>query len=261
MFSHAPRHIYGRNCLAEVICQLRFPEILAIGAQLPVDFQEAVREEFPQYQARQELPAPRMVGTPGNMTLQKQPPLTNYQFTSADGIWSLNLTSRFISISCKKYTCWEQFAKKLDKPLAAFIKLYKPAYFERIGLRYINFLSRNSLALEGIPYSQLIESCWLGPLGQEDVHPNNVARCGVDTELILRHGCRAKIHAGPGMVKRGNQADPEPKFIFDLDLYTSGKIAVNLSAGVMDTLHSQAFPIFRGAITDTLHEAMEPDTD
>ena len=63
------------------------------------------------------------------------------------------------------------------------------------------------------------------------------------------------------MIKRGNQPDPEPKFIFDLDLYSPGKIAINLAAGVMETLHSQAFPIFRGAITDMLHEAMEPDLD
>ena len=46
MFSHESRCIYENNQLGEVICQLRFPEILAIGANLPVDFQEAIREEF-----------------------------------------------------------------------------------------------------------------------------------------------------------------------------------------------------------------------
>ena len=258
MFSQEPRQIYQRNSLAEVICQLRFPEILSIGANLPVDFQEAIREEFPQYQSRLELPAPKMTGTPGNLTLQKPQPLTNYQFTSADGLWSINLTSRFISITCKKYTCWENFAKKLDKPLAAFIKLYKPAYFERIGLRYLNFVSRNALELENIPYSQLFDPCWLGPLSQEDVHPGSVSRCGIDTELTLKQGCRAKIHAGPGIVKRNNQPDPEPKFIFDLDLFTAGNVSINHAAGTLETLHSQGYPIFRGAITDTLHEAMEP---
>ena len=41
MFSHEKRCNYQHNQLAEVICQLRFPEILAIQANLPVDFQEA----------------------------------------------------------------------------------------------------------------------------------------------------------------------------------------------------------------------------
>jgi len=60
-------------------------------------------------------------------------------------------------------------------------------------------------------------------------------------------------------VKRNGQADQEIKFVFDLDLYMAGNVAVNLSAGALQTLHSQAFPIFRGAITDTLHDALEPD--
>jgi uncharacterized protein (TIGR04255 family) len=259
MFSQEPRQLYRTNQLAEVICQLRFPEILSIGAKLPVDFQEAIRDEFPQYSARQEIPAPKMVGTPGNMTLQNQPSSVNYRFASADEIWSVNLTSCFISLTCKRYDRWESFAKKLDKPLAAFIKLYKPAYFERIGLRYLNFISRKSLQMEDIPFSQLIEPCWLGPLGQEDVSPAGVSRCSIDTELSLRGGCRAKIHAGPGMVKHGNQPDPETKFILDLDLFMPGKLPVNLSAGSLQTLHAQAWSIFRGAITDTLHDAMEPD--
>ena len=37
-----------------------------------------------------------------------------------------------------------------------------------------------------------------------------------------------------------------------------GKIAPNLSAPALQTLHAQAWSIFRDAITDELHEAMEP---
>ena len=38
----------------------------------------------------------------------------------------------------------------------------------------------------------------------------------------------------------------------------TGNIPVNYSASALETLHSHAYPIFRGAITNTLHEAMEP---
>jgi putative pyruvate formate lyase activating enzyme len=38
-----------------------------------------------------------------------------------------------------------------------------------------------------------------------------------------------------------------------------GNLPVNLSAGALQTLHAQAYSIFRGAITDTLHDAMEPE--
>ena len=38
MYSEELRCIYDNNQLCEVICQLRFPEILSIGANQPVDF-------------------------------------------------------------------------------------------------------------------------------------------------------------------------------------------------------------------------------
>lgn len=259
MFSHESRCIYQKNQLAEVICQLRFPEILSLQANLPVDFQEAIRDEYPRYSSRKETPAPKLTGTPGNLNLEKQEPITNYQFASADGVWRVNLTSRFISLSCSKYTCWEDFAARLDKPLAAFIKIYHPAYFERVGLRYLNFISRNELGLEGTPFSELFQPCYLGPLAEEDVPETGIGRCSVDTEMAIRGGCRVKLHAGPGMVKRGGQADSELKFVFDQDLFMPGQLAVNLSAGALQTLHAQADSIFRGAITDTLHNAMDPE--
>ena len=85
-----------------------------------------------------------------------------------------------------------------------------------------------------------------------------MTRCNVDLEFALRGGCRAKLHAGPGMVKRNGQNDPEVKFVWDQDLFLPGQLPVNLSAGALQTLHSQAYALFRGAITQKLHEALEP---
>lgn len=259
MFSGEERQILRKNQLAEVICQLRFPEILMIGERPPAAFQEQIRAEFPQYSARKEAPAPKITGVPGNLALENPAPTVNYQFVSADGIWRVNLTSTFISLACKRYTCWEDFAKMLDKPLAAFIKTYQPAYFQRVGLRYLNFISRNSLNLEGIPFRDLIQSAYLGPLMWEDIPEQSATRCTVDAELQIRGGCRVKIHAGPGHVKSGAQTDQEVRFIFDQDLYMSGNVPVNYSAGALQTLHSQAYSIFRCAVTDTLLDAMEPE--
>jgi len=260
MFSQQARCHYHRSPLAEVICQLRFPEILTIETNIPADFQEQIRSQFPRYSRNMETPAPQPVGTPGNLTLKPQPQITNHQFMSADGVWRVNMTSKFISLACTRYSCWEDFARMLDKPLAAFIQLYKPAYFERVGLRYINFISRKELELEDTPYSELLSPCWLGPLADEDVQEQGTNRCSVDAEMAIRGGCRVKIHAGPGLVKRNGQSDPEVKFVFDQDLFMPGNVPVNLSAGALQTLHGQAFAIFRGAVTDTLHAAMEPHT-
>lgn len=259
MFSKEERCSYTENQLGEVICQLRFPEILTIGVNVPAAFQELIRDEYPKYSARKESPAPKLTGIPGQFRLENQPETINYQFVSADGNWRVNLTSKFISLACSRYTGWEDFAKKLDKPLAAFIKTYRPAYFERVGLRYLNFFSRKRLNLEGVPFSELISPCYLGPIGEEDVAETAAVRCFVDAEINLRGGCKVKIHAGPGMVKGPGQNDNEVKFVFDQDLFMPGNVPVNLSAGALQTLHAQAWPIFRGAITQQLHMALGPE--
>lgn len=253
------RVIYEKNQLVEVICQLRFPTILAIGAKEPVDFQEAIRHEFPRYQLRQDMLPPKMMQVPGQPPkLEQQRPIANHQFMTADGKYRINLTQNFISLTCAKYACWEEFARMMDKPLANFIKIYAPAYFERVGLRYLNAISRQALGLEDTPWNELLEPAYLGLLSREELPEQAFTRCSQDVEMAVGGGCRMKLHVGPGMVKRGPQQDKEPKMIFDMDISMGGNIPVNMAAGSMETAHVQAENIFREAITDTLHDAMEP---
>ena len=260
LFSNAPRCLYTHPTAHEVICQLRFPTILSIESREPADFQEEIRARFPLYARRQEsLPASVFRCTGNTSESRSLETVTNYHFVTEDHLWKLNLTKNFISLSTLRYTGWEDFAAKLDKPLAAFIRIYKPAYFERVGLRYLNFISRFDLGLEGVPFSELISPCYLGPLMEEDISETAASRCSVDAEMAIRGGCRVKLHAGPGMTKQNGQADKEVKFIFDQDLYMPGQLQLNLVAGALQTLHSQADSIFRGAITDKLHEAMDPE--
>ena len=217
LYSDNPRVHYQRAQLAEVICQLRFPAILAIGAREPAAFQDAIRALFPRYAARQDRPAPKVtgLGTP-NAHLEQAPPVTNYNFLSADNKWKLNLTQNFISLSTVAYPGWEEFGHRFDLPLAQFIRIYQPSFFERIGLRYVNIFSRKALDLEGEPWRDLIAPAYLGVLAEEDVNEARTPKCSVDVELLLDSTCRAKVHAGPGMVKQKAPSapqDPEVKFI------------------------------------------------
>jgi len=260
MFSQEERCVYRNNQLAEVVCQLRFPTILAIGAKDPVDFQEAVRHAFPRYFQRQEQLPPKVMNVPGQPPrVEPQKPVVNHQFMTADGLYRINLTQNFISLTCGKYTRWEDFARMMDMPLASFIETYAPSYFERVGLRYLNAISRRELELEGTPWKELLQPQYLGLLVSEDVPEEAFNRCSQDVEASIPGGCRMKLHVGPGMIKRGNDdSDKEVKLIFDLDVFMGGNVPVNMAAGAMQTVHAQADSIFRDAITDTLHDAMEP---
>jgi uncharacterized protein (TIGR04255 family) len=263
LFSNHPRTIYGKAPTHEVICQLRFPAILSINSAEPAAFQEAIRAEFPQYVKRQDQVPPQVSGFGGpSPQLIQQPPVTNYNFLSADGLWKLNLTQNFIALSTLRYSGWETFARKLDKPLAAFIKQYQPAYFERVGLRYVNIFSRAQLSLSDAKWSELIAPAYTAVLQEPDVLEENFLNCATDLLFKLDSSCQAKIHAGPGRVKSNQpnaQADQEVKFILDLDLSMGGgKIPCTLSAGALETLHAHATQLFEGAITDKLRTAMQP---
>ena len=259
LYSDHPRVHYDKPQLAEVICQLRFPAILSIGSREPVDFQEAVRGMFPRYAVKQEQP-PAPPSAPGART-EAPRPVVNHSFISADGHWKLNLTQGFISLSTVAYPGWEGFGQRFDLPLAQFIRIYQPAYFERIGLRYVNIFSRTALDLAGEPWRDLIASPYLGVLAEEDVEESRARKCSVDVELSLDGSCSAKLHAGPGLVKKsgpGASQDPEVKFILDMDLFMAGQLDPRLAAAGLETLHGHSTALFQGAITDRLHTALEP---
>lgn len=254
LFADNTRRSYARSPLIETICQLRFPTILSIESAEPAQFQEAIRSDFPQYVVRKEQQA-RLV----NGKVEKQPDITNHNFVSADGLWKVNLTKDFIAVSTLHYTSWEDFAQKLDKVLALFIQIYQPAFFERIGLRYVNAVSRQKLGLEGELWDDLINSPFIGILSEPDVDQDKVNRNSMDVEMSLDNQCRMKLHAGPGLLGDGRQ-DPEPKFILDGDFSVlQPNIPADLIATHLSNLHDYAVRLFNAATTQELKIAMGQD--
>ena len=259
MFSNEERCRYRRSPLIEVICQLRFPAILRIDNEEPYAFQEQIRAEYPQYSKRTENLPPR----PVNGKLTGQGSLQNYQFVEKEGHWKINLTKNFISLSTNRYTCWEDFALRLDKVLAVFIQQYQPAYFERVGLRFVNSFSKQALDLEEESWRDLIQPGFLGLLADDDVREQGVMGEGLRYDIPLRGGCRVKVHAAPAQLRRKNAKTgvqtQESVFILDNDIYMNGQIEAAHAAAALQTAHLQADSIFRGALMPTLHEAMEPE--
>ena len=252
MRSEEARQIFKRRQLLEVICQLRFPTILSINQADPAEFQDRIRAVLPQYVKREERPAPK----PG----QNAETVNNYHFLSADGKWKLNLTRDFIALSTLAYPGWEDFARMLDKPLAEFIQVYQPAYFQRIGLRYVNIVSRKKLDLEGTPWSELFTPAYLGPLAEPDIAPEQVPAFTAEFSVKMDSSSTAKVKTGTGRLQArpGTPQDPEEKYILDLDLSMGGNLPCTFAAGALETLHGHAAPVFEGAVTDTLRRAMDP---
>jgi len=247
---------YGRSPLIETICQLKFPAILSIGSREPADFQEEIREDFPRYTRLNEQAAPKLVnpGTP-QARFETPAPTVNHQFLSADNRWKINLANGFVALSTLSYPGWEEFARMLDKVAAAFIAVYRPAFFERIGLRYINGISRTVLGLEDRRWSELINPRYLGPLADPEVREESVPSHSEDFLMEVAGGT-LKLKAALADFKRGEEQ--EKRFLLDLDVSMKGNLELSYTAGTLSSLHLTAKRAFGGAVTDALHEAMAP---
>jgi len=253
-FPESERVIYVKNPLELVICQLRFPAILKIGSEAPVQFQEALRKKYPLFR---EIP-PLDVGTglPPELSaiMSKLIPLPSskaYELTSGDGAWQITLTQESLALLCKSYRRWEQFRGELQTAFELLEKIYEPPFFTRIGLRYRDVIARYPLGLKDVNWSELLS----GDLASEFHSRISDAVEGSSHQLSLRlQGDTAKVTLHHGLVNK----EGEVCYIIDSDFYTAERTGVQDAARILDYFNRQAGRLFRWCIADRLHRAMEP---
>ena len=261
-FEKAKRVIYKNNPLVQVICQLRFPRILSINEKVPADFQDSIRKDYPVYavtvEQEQQVTIEAIQDSVPKVIHGER--INNYTFSSADGIWQINLTSAFLSLSTSRYTRWEDFCSRLKKPLNALNAVYSPAFYERIGLRYIDAYRRSALNLNvDTPWAELIKPFALGFLSSEIA--GEVKGYSSTSDIDLGNGAIARVVTSMGFV--GNtvfQQNPELSFIVDSDFFYDSKKEIGEFDVSLDNLHNNANDLIRSIITDKLHEAMGPES-
>lgn len=244
---------YQKSPLIEVIFQLRFPTILSINAKQPTEFQDRIRERYPFYQEGDEQQDEMVIGPDGNPVQIKTNTSKNYAFISTDESYKINLTSSFISISTLRYTQWEEFSAHIKYVIPIFEEIYKPAFYTRIGLRYIDVINREELGLEKVSWTKLVEPHVLGIITPdietgiksyraeaEYQNPNNEATTNVHVELV--HVNNRK----------------ELSLLIDCDYYLPSVTQKEEVMNVAEMLHMNSSNFINNAITERLSKAMEP---
>ena len=148
--------------LVEVVCQVRFPPILRIASEEPSEFQERIRDQFPNVELEHgflvRVPGPGAMGTP-----TAEPQTRTYRFRTPDAQTAISLAVDFYALSSNRYSHWEEFAKYLRSTHEAIQHVYKPTYSMRIGLRRL-FLWRK-FSLEFVSPEMSLRSrvvvCWI----------------------------------------------------------------------------------------------------
>lgn len=262
-FPDAQRVIYNKNPLDRVICQLRFPPILKIDSELPADFQDKIRADFPNFsessEIKIEVPQGKKFEIPLEFVKQavQSSGIKNYEFSSEDGIWKVNLTRTFISLSTIKYEKWELFKDKLNGPLKALIDIYSPLYFYRIGLRYIDVIRRSLLGLDNVRWEELIKPYILGLMSSEVVG-DNIKNMEAKYIILLADN-ESKVRILIKMVESDDKK--ENCFMIDSDFYKTNRASLAEAMDKLDFFNKRASRLIQWCITDQLHNAMEPDNN
>jgi uncharacterized protein (TIGR04255 family) len=252
------RVIYKRNPLVEVVCQLRFPPILKISHQEPVEFQDEIRLQYPLFETTQSQVPAEILKVVQQFGLPLQSDLA-HSFKSEDQKWHLSITKDFIALTTSSYERYEQFKQRLKEAVEIFERIYKPSFYTRVGLRYQDLIIRSKLGIEDKSWSDLIAKHIASELHEPELSSSIQA---VTKALILKTA-NGQINFNHGLVtvKEREKNNDEVAYLFDADFYTEQKIEGNGDVwNVLDQFNKYARNLFRWSITDTLHNAMQPQS-
>lgn len=247
---------YSKSPLKEVIFQLRFPTILRINSEQPIDFQEQIRDRYPfletfdeQLDKVEEVLNPQLAA----MMMQKAERNKNYDFISKDGKTKVGLTSTFIAISTFEYDSWECFRERIRSVLPIFESIYMPPFYSRMGLRYLNVLNRGKLGLEGKKWEELVQPSLFGIVKKEHESKikSYISEIEYETDEV---DVFSRTHFE--FVRENAQA--EISLLIDCDYFTLKVMEPDKIHEQIEKLHLASSQFMHSAITEELHKAMQP---
>ena len=235
-----PRVRYRRTGLQTVLCQLRFSPILKIGQELPVEFQELVRKDFPKFEREQSTGF--RIG-PGMVEPLPSAPAVS-RFRTEDDTWTVGLAVDSLSLETTRFVDFPDFEGRLSVVEGAVRSVYGIDHYSRVGLRYINvfrpeefpggWLDRFNAQLLGAMADPV-----LGTAVRESQQVLKLA--DEDWTIVIRHG-----------TEDGN-------YRLDIDHATEARVEAGDVLPRLGSFSARIYQVFRWAISERMHEEMEPE--
>ncbi len=254
-FPESQRVTYSRNPLVEVICQLRFPKILRIETEAPVNFQEAIRAEYPTLNSTRAIELPLIFNPQVNSPSVVGGQGLTYEFLDKEEKWKLVLSSDFLALSTLSYKDWQDFRTRLSNAINLLVKCYSPSHFTRVGLRYQDLIIRSELELIDHPWRSLLQPPILGTFvadnlpEQDFLEALSVFACRLDySDAILR--------VRYGLARKGESE--ELGYLIDADFYTEKNTEISDATRSLDQFNREAGNFFRWCIKRELQQALNP---
>lgn len=259
LFPDSERVLYDKNPLKEVICQFRFPTILRIREGQLAAFQDIIRKDYPTYSEQEPSFAVPPEVPKEFVTIFEQmgvpPVLVTHRFSTKDAKRFISLRDDFMALAETKYERWESFREEIMKAENALRKVYEPAFYSRVGLRYRDIISRNDLNLTNVRWQDLIQTHIIAELGDKNVS-DEILRIQTRAVIKIPDIPNGQIVLNHGLIIPSG-SDEECYFI-DADFSVERKEGVNEPFKILEKFNRLAGQLFRWAITKRLHSAMQP---
>jgi len=137
-FGEAQRIELKAPPLELVICQLRFPTILALAdGRPPEEFQRRISGEYPLARKKDEFVNVRLdnreVVLPGGTR--------SWCFDDLSAQWTVTLGDSFLALEANRYRQFKDFSERFMNVLSQWQETYPIALQTRLGLRYVDRIS------------------------------------------------------------------------------------------------------------------------
>ena len=183
---------------------------------------------------------------------------TEYEFSSADGVWTVGLTKQSLSLSTRNYERWEDFKRHMTAPVGALREQYAPAFYGRLGLKYRNIIVCSTLGISvDTAWSELLKSELIGEVSDADIG-RRVKTAMRQTGIELEDDGFVQLNHYIAEAKTKKDGATERVYVIDADFFFRKKTEVDNVWNRLDTLNKESGRLFRWCITEKLHTAMGP---
>lgn len=254
------RVVFKRNPIKEIIGQISFPPNMEIQADLPVEFQKSISEDFPLFESQaSDSMLIEIDKNPAESQIHHEGRMTTFNFLSEDRKWRVSLAASSLTLTGREYTDWETFFPRLEDAFKKFKDIYSIPLVSRFGLRYRNLINKEELGLKNENWNNLIKDGVIGHLTNKEFFEGEID----DTDILASiNAIQLKLEELSLILQTGFtniEGSDKKGFFIDADHYNAKNISINdvNLEREFNVLHKQSGYTFRNCLEETLYNALK----
>ncbi|MBI3920010.1 MAG: TIGR04255 family protein [Armatimonadetes bacterium] len=241
--------------IEDVICQVRFAPLMDIALEPPRQFHTAIATLFPVFDSPKPVPSPQDAKQKAMSEKGYDPP--RWKFTDQDQSWRAYLYIDFLAVETTAYSRFEAFLRRVQGVAKAFTEIYGLAIATRVGLRYINRVSKPRSTSMGV---------WLDGLNEfyaSSLTPHllvdTCARTWHEVHILQPDGDKdPEAIMGIRYGVERPEGDDKDYLVLDFDCFTESDVSFEDLEATLLRYHDLIYRAFRWSFQENLFSSFEP---